>query len=475
MQVRLMGVIVNTAAAVSPQKHFDAIIIGTGQAGPPLAARFAGAGKTVAIIERHKFGGTCVNTGCIPTKTLVASAYAIHTARRGAEYGFMIGDMRVDIGRVKARKDEASARSNKGVEESLRGLKNCTVIQGQARFQSSNTVIVNDEILQADKIYINVGARASVPDMPGVHDVPFLNNSSMMDIDFLPERFIIVGGSYVGLEFAQIYRRLGSEVTIVEMGPRLIGREDEDISQAVREILEAEGIQFQLDAKCISLAKHDRGVAVGVSCDEGPPEVVGTQVLLAVGRTPNTSDLGLDQAGVATDARGYITVDDTLQTNVPGIWALGDCNGRGAFTHTSYNDYEIVADNLFNADHRRVSDRIQAYGLYIDPPLGRCGMTDAQVRKSGRRALTAKYQMSRVSRAYEKGETHGFIKITVDAETKQILGAAILGVGGDEVIHVLLDVMYAKAPYTVIQRAMHIHPTVSEYLPVILSKLEPFA
>ena len=465
----------NTAAAVTPPKHFDAIIIGTGQAGPPLAARFADAGKTVAIIERHKFGGTCVNTGCIPTKTLVASAYAIHTAQRGAEYGFGIGDLRVDIGRVKARKDEASARSNKGVESSLRGLKNCTVIQGQAKFHSPNAVVVNDEVLQADRIYINVGARASVPDMPGVHDVPFLNNSSMMDIDFLPERFIIVGGSYVGLEFAQIYRRLGSEVTIVEMGPRLIGREDEDISQAVREILEAEGIQIQLNATCISLAKPDDGVAVGVSCDDGPPEVVGTHVLLAVGRTPNTGDLGLDRAGVATDSRGYITVDDMLQTNVPGIWALGDCNGRGAFTHTSYNDYEIVADNLFNADHRRVSDRIQAYGLYIDPPLGRCGMTDAQVRKSGRKALTAKYAMSRVSRAYEKGETQGFIKVTVDAETKQILGAAVLGIGGDEVVHVLLDVMYAKAPYTVIQRAMHIHPTVSEYLPVIMGKLEPFS
>lgn len=456
-------------------KHFDAIIIGTGQAGPSLAARFTAAGKNVAIIERHKFGGTCVNTGCIPTKTLVASAYAIHIARRGAEYGFDMVDMRVDIARVKARKDAASARSNKGVKEWLRGMKNCTVIHGQARFQSSNTVVVNDEVLQADKIFINVGGRASIPDMPGIHDVPFLNNSSMMDIDFLPGHFIIVGGSYVGLEFAQIYRRLGSEVTIVEMGPRLIGREDEDVSQAVREILEAEGIQIRLNAKCVSLVKRDGGIAVRLTCDEGSPEEVGTHVLLAVGRTPNTGDLGLDKAGVATDHRGYITVDDELQTNVPGIWALGDCNGRGAFTHTSYNDYEIVADNLFNADHRRVSDRIQAYALYIDPPLGRCGMTDAEIRKSGRRALAVKYPMSKVSRAYEKGETQGFVKICVDAETKQILGAAILGVGGDEVIHVLLDVMYAKAPYTVIQRAMHIHPTVAEYLPTILAKLEPFA
>jgi pyruvate/2-oxoglutarate dehydrogenase complex dihydrolipoamide dehydrogenase (E3) component len=405
----------------------------------------------------------------------VASAYAIHVAGRGAEYGFTIGDLRVDMTRVKARKDAASARSGKGVEKWLRGTANCTVIQGHASFQSSNTVVVNDEVLEADKIFINVGGRARIPEMPGIHDVRFLDNSSIMDIDFLPEHFIIVGGSYVGLEFAQIYRRLGSEVTIVEMGPRLIGREDEDVSQAVLEILKAEGINIRLNAKCISLAKRNDGVAVGLTCEEGPPEVVGTHVLLAVGRTPNTSDLRLDRAGVATDHRGYIVVDDQLQTNVPGIWALGDCNGRGAFTHTSYNDYEIVADNLFNADHRRVSDRVQAYALYIDPPLGRCGTTDAEVRKSGRRALAVKYPMSQVTRAYEKGETQGFIKICVDAETKQILGAAILGVGGDEVIHVLLDVMYAKAPYTVIQRAMHIHPTVAEYLPTILGKLVPFA
>ena len=455
-------------------KQYDAIIIGTGQAGPSLAARFAGTGMRVAIVERHKFGGTCVNTGCIPTKTLLASAYAAHVARRGEDYGFTNGDVRVDMKRVKARKDAVSGRSNRGVEEWLRGLKNCTVLQGHARFQSSHAVVVNDEILEADKIFINVGGRASVPAIPGIDEVPFLTNSSMMDIDFLLGHLVIVGGGYVGLEFAQMYRRFGSEVTIVEMGPRLIGREDEDVSESVREILETEMVRIRLNAKCISLAKRDSGVAVGVQCDEGPPELLGTHVLLAVGRTPNTSDLGLDRAGVATDDRGYIVVDDQLQTNVPGIWALGDCNGRGAFTHTSYNDYEIVADDLLNADHRRVSDRIQAYALYIDPPLGRCGMTDTEIRKSGRAALVSKYPMSRVSRAFEKGETQGFIKITVDAQTKQILGAAILGTGGDEVIHVLLDIMYAKAPYTVIQRAMHIHPTVAEYLPTVLSKLQPF-
>jgi pyruvate/2-oxoglutarate dehydrogenase complex dihydrolipoamide dehydrogenase (E3) component len=410
-----------------------------------------------------------------PDKDARGECHAIHVARRGAEYGFSTGDLRVDMKRVKARKDSVSGRSSKGVEDWLRGTKNCTVIQGHARFQSSNTVVVGDEVLHADNIYIDVGGRARVPDMPGIRDVPFLNNSSVMDIDFLPKHLVIVGGSYVGLEFAQIYRRFGSEVTIVEMGPRLIGREDEDVSQSVREILEAEGIRIRLNAKCISLAKGDGGIVVRMECSDDPKETEGTHVLLAVGRVPNTSDLGLDRAGVTTDKRGYIIVDDQLQTNVPGIWALGDCNGRGAFTHTSYNDYEIVADNLFNADHRRVSDRIQAYALYIDPPLGRCGMTDAEIRKSGRRALAVKYPMSKVSRAYEKGETQGLMKICVDAETKQILGAAILGVGGDEVIHVLLDIMYARAPYTVIQRAMHIHPTVAEYLPTILSKLEPFA
>ena len=457
-------------------QHFDAIVIGTGQAGPSLAARLAAAGRAVAIVERHKFGGTCVNTGCIPTKTLVASAYAAHLARRGAEFGFAVnGDVRVDMKRVKARKDEISGRSNRGVEQWLRGLESCTVIHGHARFESSHSVAVNDEVLEADEIFINVGGRATVPAFPGIHDVPFLTNSSMIDVDFLPEHLIIVGGSYIGLEFGQMYRRFGSEVTIVEMGPRLIGREDEDVSEAVLKILESEGIQFRLNAKCISLATRESRIAVQTECAEGAPEVLGTHVLLAVGRTPNTHDLGLDRAGVATDQRGYILVDDQLQTNVSGIWALGDCNGRGGFTHTAYNDYEIIADNLLKGDHRRVSDRIQTYALFTDPPLGRCGMTDAEIRKSGRAALAAKHPMSRVGRAIEMGETQGFIKISVDADTKQILGAAILGAGGDEVVQVLLDVMYANAPYTVVERAMHIHPTVAEFFPTVLSKLGPSA
>src|SRR5919106_2258240 len=445
-------------------RKFDAIIIGTGQAGPSLAARFSSAGMTVAIIERHKFGGTCVNTGCIPTKTLVASAYAAHLARRGADYGFAIGgDVQVDMKRVKARKDDVAGRSNRGVEQWLRGLTNCTVIQGHARFESSSAVRVNDELLEANKIFINVGGRASVPSMPGIKNVPFLTNSSMMDVDFLPEHLIIVGGSYIGLEFGQMYRRFGSEVTVIEMGTRLIGREDEDVSESVQEILEAEGVGIRLNAKCVSLKLRGDKVIARVGCEEGPPEVLGSHLLLAVGRIPNTQDLGLDEAGLVTDERGYIVVDDELRTNVPGIWALGDCNGRGAFTHTAWNDYEIVAANLFDGGQRRVSDRIAAYALYTDPPLGRAGMTEAEVRKSGRRALVGRVAMEDVSRAFEKGETEGFMKVLVDAESKQILGATFLGTGGDEVVHCMLDAMYAKAPYTVLQRAMHIHPTVAEF------------
>jgi pyruvate/2-oxoglutarate dehydrogenase complex dihydrolipoamide dehydrogenase (E3) component len=453
---------------------YDAIIIGTGQAGPPLAGRLAAAGMKVAIIERKLFGGTCVNTGCIPTKTMVASAYAAHLAGRAADYGVDIpGPIKVDMQRVKARKDAISGKSREGVERWLKKMENCTVYQGHARFVSPREVVVGDATLRSERIFINVGARALIPDMPGIDQIPYLTNSSMMDIDFLPPHLVIVGGSYVGLEFGQMYRRFGSEVTIVEMTDRLIKREDEDVSTGVKEILEREGIHIRLNAKCIALATASGGVAVNVDCTEGDPEVTATHVLMAVGRRPNTDDLGLEKAGIATDEHGYITVDDELRTNVPGVWALGDCNGKGGFTHTSYNDFEIVAANLLDKDTRRVSDRITAYALYIDPPLGRAGLTDAEVKSSGKRALVGQRPMTRVGRAVEKGETQGFMKIVVDADSKQILGAAILGTGGDEAIHCILDVMYAKAPYTVLQRAMHIHPTVSELIPTILGELKP--
>jgi pyruvate/2-oxoglutarate dehydrogenase complex dihydrolipoamide dehydrogenase (E3) component len=452
---------------------FDAIIIGTGQAGPFLAVRLAGAGMRVAIVERKFFGGTCVNTGCIPTKTMVASAYAAHMARRASDFGVDAGPVSVDMKRVKARKDAISGKSRTGVESMLRGTANVTVFTGSARFESANEVSVGEARLTAKRIFINVGGRARVPDLPGLADVNYLTNSSMMGVDFLPRHLVIVGGSYVGLEFGQMFRRFGSEVTIVEMGPRLVQREDEDVSAAIRGILEAEGINVHLDAKCISVSKQGGGFALGVDCERELPEIAGSHLLLAVGRRPNTDDLGLEKAGVACDEHGYITVDDALATNVPGIWALGDCNGHGGFTHTSYNDFEIAAANLLDHDPRRISDRITAYGLYIDPPLGRAGMTESEVRKSGRRALMGTRAMTRVGRAVEKGESQGFMKILVDAETRKILGASILGTGGDEAIHCILDTMYAQAPYTVIQRAVHIHPTVSELIPTMLGDLKP--
>jgi pyruvate/2-oxoglutarate dehydrogenase complex dihydrolipoamide dehydrogenase (E3) component len=453
---------------------FDAIIIGTGQAGPSLAQRMTQEGMRTAIIERKLFGGTCVNVGCIPTKALVASARAAYMARRGSDFGITIdGSINVDMKQVKARKDGIVRQSNEGVTNWLKNMKNLSVYEGHGRFESATSVRVNGDLLEAEKIILNVGGRAFVPDMPGINDASYLTNSGIMEVDFLPEHLVIIGGSYIGLEFAQMYRRFGSRVTVVEMAPKLIGREDDEVSVAVQEILEAEGIDVRLKAACIGLERRGDQVAVTASCEPGPEEVVGSHVLLAVGRKPNTDDLGLDKAGVETDPRGYVVVDDQLQTNVPGIWAIGDVNGRGAFTHTSYNDYEILAANMFDGDPRRVSDRILTYGLFIDPPLGRVGMTEREVRDSGRKALVAEMKMARVGRARERSETQGFMKILVDAETKKILGATILGIGGDEVIHSLLDVMYADAPYTVIQRAMHIHPTVAELIPTMLGNLKP--
>ena len=454
--------------------HYDAIVVGTGQSGPALARRLVAAGWKVAIIERKLFGGTCVNTGCTPTKTLIASAYAAHVMRRAADYGVGVeGTINVDMKAVKARKDAVVAPSRNGVERSLKTLQGCTVYQGHGRFVAEKKVAVNDAELSADRIFLNVGARATIPPIPGLDQVPYLTNSSMMDIDFLPAHLVILGGSYVGLEFAQAYRRFGSEVTVIELGPRLIVREDEDVSRAVADFLKDEGIDVRVDSKVVSLEKQGNAVAVTVESAGKSSQIVGTHVLVAIGRRPNTDDLGLDRAGIATDAHGYIQVDDQLRTNVPGIWAMGDCNGRGAFTHTSWNDFEIVAANLLDNDPRRVSDRITAYALYTDPPLGRAGMTEAEVRKAGKPALIATLAMEDVSRAYEKGETKGFMKILVDRDSKRILGASFLGLSGDEVIHSVLDVMYDKAPYTVIQRAMHIHPTVSEFIPTMLGDLKP--
>lgn len=456
------------------KKGFDVIVIGSGQSGPFLAVRMGSAGQRVAIIERGRFGGTCVNVGCIPTKTLVASAYAAHMARRAAEFGVQVaGPICADIKRVKARKDEITGKSRSGLESWLRNTPNCTIYQGHARFESPNEVQVGGELLTASQIFINVGGRASIPSMPGVANSPYLTNSTLLDLDILPRHLVIVGGGYVGLEFGQIFRRFGSEVTIIDKTSRLIADEDEDVSREVQAILEREGIQVRLNATCIELMSRGEEVGVRLDCTEGAPQVSGSHLLLAMGRAPNTGDLGLEKAGVARDARGYIVVDNQLRTNVPGIWALGDCNGRGGFTHTSYSDFEIVAANLLDHETRSVADRIRAYNLYIDPPLGRCGMTEHEARASGGRVLIGRRPMTRVGRAVEKGESQGFMKLLVDADSKEFLGATILGTGGDEVIHCVLDMMYARAPYTVMQRAMHIHPTVSELIPTMLGELRP--
>jgi pyruvate/2-oxoglutarate dehydrogenase complex dihydrolipoamide dehydrogenase (E3) component len=453
---------------------YDAIVIGTGQSGPSMARRLVAAGKKVAVIERKFFGGTCVNTGCTPTKTLVASAYAAHLARRASDFGIAIdGAVRVDMKAVKTRKDSVAGLSRRSVERSLKTLDGCTVYEGHGRFVGPKTLQVGDVELQADWIFINVGGRAAIPPIPGLSQVPYFTNSSMMDVDFAPSHLIVLGGSYIGLEFAQMYRRFGSEVTVIEAAPRLLAREDEDVSRAVTEFLVEEDIAMHAESNVTGVEKLGNGVSVKVESAGHISQISGTHILVAIGRRPNTDDLGLDKAGVAVDSRGFIEVDDRLQTNVSGVWAMGDCNGRGAFTHTSYNDFEIIAANILDNDQRSVSDRITAYALYTDPPLGRVGMTESEVRQTGRPALISTMAMEDVSRAYEKGETKGFMKILVDRDSKLIVGASLLGLAGDEVVHSILDLMYARAPYTVLQRAMPIHPTVSEFIPTMMQDLKP--
>ncbi len=455
-------------------KQFDAIVIGAGQAGPPLAGRLTAAGMTVAIIERSLVGGTCVNTGCTPTKTLVASAYVAHLARRAAEYGVCLaGPVSIDMAAVKARKDAVVRASRTGNEAWLDGMEGCTLLRGHARFAGRDTVRVGETLLSAGRIFINVGGRALIPDMSGIGQVPVLTNTSLLELDAVPRHLVVVGGSYIGLEFAQVFRRFGADVTVIERGPRLIGREDPDVSAAMQDILEAEGIEVRCGADCIRFAPRGADVAAEVSCASGPPEVVGSHVLLAVGRRPNTGDLGLEAAGVATDAHGFITVDDELRTTNPRVWALGDCNGRGAFTHTAYNDFEIVAANLLDGASRKVSERIPCYALFTDPPLGRVGATEAEARAKGHAVRVGIRPMTRVGRAREKGETKGFMKVVVDSHTDEILGASILGVGGDEAIHGVLEAMNAGVTATRYTRAVAIHPTVAELTPTILGELRP--
>lgn len=457
---------------MSDVQHFDAIVIGTGQAGPSLAARCASEGLKTAVIEKDKFGGTCVNTGCTPTKTMVASARAAYMAQRGDEFGIEInGDISVNLKRVKARKDKLVKNSTEGVENWLKETSNLTVIEGHARFTDNQTIKIGNQLLTAEKIFINTGAHPFVP--PALRDVDYMTNAEIMELEDVPEHLIIVGGSYIGLEFGQMFRRFGSEVTIIEQKDEIIGREDPTTSKTVREILEKEGIKFRLNSKCISASQSGKEITVNIACESGPPVLTGTHLLAATGRRPNSSDLGLEHTDIETNERGYIKTTDVLQTTAEGVWALGDVNGKGAFTHTAYNDFEIVAGNLFDNDPRKVSDRILNYALYTDPSLSHVGMYEHEARKSDRNVLIGYREMSRIARAKERGETSGFIKILVDADTERILGATIVGIDGDEIIHSLLDIMYADQPYTVISRAVHIHPTISELIPTILQNLKP--
>jgi pyruvate/2-oxoglutarate dehydrogenase complex dihydrolipoamide dehydrogenase (E3) component len=455
---------------------YDAIVIGGGQAGPFLAARLAAAGKSVAIIERHLFGGTCVNTGCTPTKTLIASARIAYDARRAHSYGIELpaANVAVNMRAVQARKKQIVDASKNGLENWIRGMQNCTVYKGHARFESARSVSVDGQVLTSEQIFINVGGRPRIPAFPGIDEVAFLTSTSLLELEELPAHLVIVGGSYVGLEFAQMYRRFGSEVTVIEKEPRLLPREDPEVATAIQTALEAEGIQMRLEAECIQLGHEGKSVTANVHCSVGPPKITGSHALIAVGRVPNTDDLGLEKAGVEIDHAGFIKVDDELRTNVSGIWALGDCNGKGAFTHTAYNDYEIVAANLFDGNlKRRLSDRIPCYALFVDPPLGRVGLTERGALEQGHAIRIGSRPMTRIARAVEKGETRGLMKVVVDARSNLILGASILGVGADEAIHSIIDVMAAKVPYTTLKNTVHIHPTVSELIPTVLGELGP--
>jgi Pyruvate/2-oxoglutarate dehydrogenase complex, dihydrolipoamide dehydrogenase (E3) component, and related enzymes len=455
------------------KQNFDAIVIGAGQAGPYIAARLAGSGRKVAIIERKFFGGTCVNAGCTPTKAMVASARAAHVARRARDFGVVVGSVEVNLREVAQRAHRIVLQSRNGQEKWLSQTENLTVLRGMATFESPETVRVGDDLLEAREIFLNVGTRPTVPNLPGVNSIPYLTSTTILELEELPAHLVVIGGGYVGLEFAQMFKRFGSRVTIIDKNARLAPKEDEDASKVIHEIFTSEGIETRTNANCIHFEKMDGAIRAGMECDEGAPHVTGSHVLLAVGRSPNTHDLNLPKAGVAVDEHGFIVVDDQLRTNVDGIYALGDCNGHGAFTHTSYNDFEIVADNLLGGSSRKVSDRIPVHAMYIDPPLAHVGMTESQVRTSGRPALVGMRPMTRVSRAIEKGETYGFMKVLVDAESRHILGATIFGTGGDEAIHCILTAMYSKQPASLLTHSMHIHPTVAELIPTILGELKP--
>lgn len=448
--------------------HFDYVIIGSGQALGTLLGYLGTTGESIAIIEGDRVGGTCVNTGCTPTKALVASAKVAHTVRRASEYGIQTSAIGVDFAAVRARMN--GIRDNRGMVSWIEGMKDVTLIRGWAEFDGPRSVRVGDDQITGGQIYINAGTHPRTPDVPGLDGVPWLDNARLLDLEELPEHLIILGGSYIGLEFGQIFRRFGARVSIIERGTRLVGREDDDVSDAVREILEGEGIEVLLDAGVVRVDPADRGVSLTVSQSGEERTIEGSHLLVAVGRIPNSGALGLQTAGIEVGERGYIVVDDHCRTTAEGVFALGDINGQGAFTHTSVNDAEIVLDTM-RGGTRTLSQRIVSYGLFIDPALGRVGMTERQAVQSGRTVMTARRAMKRISRAKEMGETQGFAKLIVDADTDQILGASILGPGGDEIINMIAAFMTTGQPCTTFRRSVLAHPTISELMPWILDDL----
>jgi pyruvate/2-oxoglutarate dehydrogenase complex dihydrolipoamide dehydrogenase (E3) component len=451
----------------------DAIVVGAGQSGPSLAVRLAKAGRRVVLIEKARLGGTCVNNGCIPTKTLIASARAAHVARDAARFGVSAGPVSVDLAAVKARKDAVVQQSRDSLAAWIAGTDNLELVLGEARFIGPRAVSAAGRVFEAPIVAINTGGHPVRPDWPDIDPRRLLTNIEIMELATLPRRLIVVGGSYIGLEFAQMYRRFGAEVVVLEAADRIIAREDDDVSAAVQAMLEAEGVEFHCACRDIVGADHGSGVAVRWQSGGSAHVVEGDLVLASVGRRPNVAALDLATAGVALDPRGFIQVDGRLRTTADGVYALGDVNGRGAFTHTSYNDFEILAANLLDGEDRDIDHRLFGYALFTDPPLARVGMSDRDARQSGRPILRAELPMARVGRARERGETTGFLRVLVDAETEQFVGVTLFGIEADEIVHQFIQAMTAGQTYHALMRAVPVHPTVSELIPTLLAALAP--
>jgi pyruvate/2-oxoglutarate dehydrogenase complex dihydrolipoamide dehydrogenase (E3) component len=458
-------------------ERYDAIVIGAGQGGKPLAIDLAKAGRHTALVERQYVGGTCINVGCTPTKTMVASARVAYLARRGADYGVRAGDVSVDMAAVRRRKQAVVEDFRNGSIRRIEATEGLDLLMGDARFVGPKALEVRMNgggvrRLEAEWVFVNTGGRPAPLDVPGAAEVSTLDSTSIMELDELPEHLVVLGGGYIGLEFGQMFRRYGSRVTIVQRGPQLLGREDTDVAEAVAGILVEDGVEVLLDTHATSVAAAGGGVALTVAGPGGERTVEGSHLLVAAGRVPNTDGLGLDAAGIRTTARGEVAVDERLATSVDGVWAIGDVKGGPQFTHISYDDYRILRANLLEGGDRTVADRPVPYTVFMDPQLGRIGMTESEARASGRDTLVAKIPMSYVARATEMGETRGFMKAIVDRGSKEILGAAVLGIEGGEIMAMFQLAMMGRLPYTVLEEAVFAHPTLAESLNTLFMLLE---